>query len=60
MKTKNYHVYPVNDKLPHETNRSGCICHPKIEIQPNGNKLVIHNSFDCRELKENPKSLLIN
>lgn len=41
------HVYPPNDLLPHVTNGDYCPCEPRIE-----GDLVIHNSWDGRELQE--------
>lgn len=44
------HVYPLNDFLEHKTDGEGeCFCKPWIE--ENG-KLIIHNSYDKRELLE--------
>lgn len=47
-----WHVYPVNDKLPHNTDSDACICNPTIEVQKNKNRVITHNSWDGRELKE--------
>jgi len=55
MKSKNIHIYPVNDKLPHCTKGLKCICHPKIK-----EGLIVHNSFDGREYKEKDNNLLVN
>lgn len=49
---QSWHVYPVNDRLPHNTENNACMCNPTIEVQPNGNKVVTHNSWDGREYKE--------
>lgn len=45
-----WHVEPVNDLKPH----SGefCKCGPRVEVQSNGSKLVVHNSWDGREFWE--------
>jgi len=50
MKNNIWHILPCNDIKPHfETNL--CHCNPKLEVV-NGNLLVIHNSFDGREIIE--------
>ena len=46
-----YHITPINDLEEHEEN-SSCKCVPKDEVQDSGDLLVIHNSFDRRELLE--------
>lgn len=46
------HVVPVNDWLPHNESSSGCGCSPRIEPGIDGSTIVIHNSFDGRELLE--------
>jgi hypothetical protein len=43
----NVHVYPCNDLAPHNLESNICPCNPKIE-----GGLIIHNSFDKREIKE--------
>ncbi len=43
-----WHILPINDIKEHDEN-STCICHPRVEMQPNGDMLIIHNSFDGRE-----------
>lgn len=48
----NIHVVPVKDLAPHNSDSEICVCNPKIEIQENGNKLIIHNAFDHREIFE--------
>ncbi len=49
---KSWHVYPVNDTKPHDTNHGAlCKCQPVTEIYENG-VTVIHNSFDGREFFE--------
>lgn len=45
------HVYPLGDIIQHDTETDNCVCQPKIEFI-NGEKLVIHNSFDEREIFE--------
>ena len=44
------HVLPVND-LKHHTENTTCECSPKVE-HINGNMVVIHNSYDGREIIE--------
>jgi hypothetical protein len=46
----NYHVLPISDLKEH-TEETTCECHPRI-IFENGNMIIIHNAFDCRDLKE--------
>jgi hypothetical protein len=45
------HVVPVADAIEHDLDDE-CTCGPRIEIQPNGNTLVIHHSLDGREANE--------
>lgn len=58
-KQNNLHVYPLSDKLEHNTESNLCLCNPRTEPQPDGTYLIIHNSFDGREYQEK-KTLLIN
>lgn len=51
-KSNVWHVFPVNDMREHITDSPACHCNPKIEIQPNSGLLVVHNSYDGRELQE--------
>jgi hypothetical protein len=45
------HVYPLNDLGEHDTESTMCECEPRIDWdQPEA--IVIHNSFDGRELEE--------
>jgi hypothetical protein len=52
------HVYPLHDLHQHKTEGEDCPCHPRIEhvYSDDGKvyrgKLIIHNSFDGRELLE--------
>lgn len=46
----NYHVLPVGDLKEH-TEDSTCECKPKVLFE-NGNMIIVHNSFDRREYKE--------
>lgn len=43
------HVMPLDDTKPHDESRS-CACHPRIDIR--ANNVVIHNSYDGREIVE--------
>jgi len=47
------HVYPVNDAIPHNLENGGqCDCRPKLDVLENGDILIIHNSWDGREIFE--------
>ena len=46
-----WHVTPINDLKPH-IEAVDCPCNPKIEIQDNDGLVVVHKSYDGRELKE--------
>lgn len=46
-----WHILPVNDIEEH-LEESTCNCLPKIEIQENGDLMIIHNSYDGREAVE--------
>jgi len=43
-------ILPINDIKPH-TEDSTCECNPDV-IFENGEMIVVHNSFDGRERKE--------
>jgi hypothetical protein len=45
-----WNILPINDIKPH-TENSTCECKPKV-IFVNGEIIVIHNSYDGREFKE--------
>ncbi len=45
------HSYPVNDRMPHNTDSPDCKCNPRIIHVKNG-MIVAHNSFDGREFRE--------
>lgn len=51
------HVYPLDDLIPHNTESRDCSCSPRIEESKKGT-VVVHNSFDGRELQE--QGLLID
>ena len=63
-----YHVLPLNDLREHNEVtieidfglHSPCDCNPRLEDQPNGSWLVIHNSFDGREGVEWVNEILKN
>lgn len=44
------HITPVNDLEEHDQS-STCKCLPSVEFV-NGEMIIIHNSFDGRELNE--------
>lgn len=44
-------VKPIKDIDEHDDLSSVCKCSPKVELQ-NGNILIIHKSFDNREIIE--------
>jgi len=50
------HILPTNDLEPHEQETT-CKCKPRVEFVEGG-MLVIHNSFDQRELEEQIKEIL--
>jgi hypothetical protein len=53
------HVYPINDIEPHELEGYRCKCDPKVEYQHESESImVIHNSFDGRELVEAANKIL--
>ena len=45
------HILPINDLEEHEE-LSTCKCNPKIEFLENGDMMIVHNSFDRREVIE--------
>ena len=45
-------VVPVNDLKPHIDGPS-CACGPRVECLDNGNRIIVHNSYDGREVLEN-------
>jgi len=48
-----WHVYPINDICEHDTDGPDCICGPRFEEE---GRLVIHNSLDGREQREQAKA----
>ena len=55
---KKYHVLPIDDIEEHNESDS-CKCNPLIEIYEL-DKVIIHNSFDSRELNEQPAKMTQN
>lgn len=47
-----YHILPINDIESHEEAGTMCKCGPKVTFVENGDMLVVHNSFDGREILE--------
>jgi hypothetical protein len=47
---KNIHVIPCNDLREHEYHET-CHCRPEVIVE-NNCKIVIHHSYDKRELRE--------
>ncbi len=45
-----WHIMPVNDRKEHVQGDS-CHCKPRIE-KVDDNRIIVHNSYDCRELIE--------
>lgn len=42
------HVLPEWQMNDHDTITHDCLCNPKLEIQPNGSFVVVHNVIkDC-------------
>jgi hypothetical protein len=48
---KMIHVLPVNDQHEHEEKGYKCMCNPKLLFE-NGHLIIIHKSWDGRELRE--------
>jgi hypothetical protein len=57
MEEEVWHVLPINDLEEHEES-SYCKCDPEVQVQENGNVLIIHNSFDGREGLEMANEIL--
>ena len=45
------HIIPIKDIQEHEESTT-CNCYPSVEFE-NGEMIIIHNSYDGRELNEN-------
>lgn len=52
-----WHVIPIGDIEPH-FHIPTCHCHPERHPETTAT-LVVHNSFDRRELSENIRSLVV-
>lgn len=46
-----WHILPIDDLKEHEE-ESTCECCPSVEIVDGGDMLIIHNSYDGREILE--------
>lgn len=46
-----WHILPINDLKEHEE-LSSCECNPKMEVLEDGDLMIIHNSYDKREIIE--------
>lgn len=60
-----WHVHPINDEKPHNLEGPTCPCNPRVEyINPEDGlpyvdgPIVIHNSWDCREVVEEAEKIL--
>ena len=51
------HILPIKDQHPHTEEGYRCLCNPKLRVE-NEHLIIIHNSWDGRELKE--RNALIN
>lgn len=58
MTVRAMHVYPVNDRHEHDTDKpSTCPCHPVTELVDGGGMVVLHNAWDKRTLRETKASV---
>ena len=48
-------IVPINDIESHEDYSTTCKCDPAVEFREDGEMVIIHNSFDKREERENGK-----
>lgn len=51
------HVYPIDDIVSHILQGDGCLCSPSVETVEGG-AVVVHNSWDDRELLEEVEEIL--
>lgn len=58
--SENWHVLPVGDIKEHSETGIACDCNPKLEKQPNGDFIVVHKSYDRREVNEPDSSIIKN
>lgn len=54
-----YHIIPINDLKEHEESSTG-ECNPKLldEGDLDGNMIIIHNSYDGREIIEQVNEII--
>lgn len=52
LETKTFHVCPIKDLFPHKTKGTDCACHPRWYWITDSEKLVVHTSWDRREVYE--------
>ena len=45
------HILPINDLEEHKE-LSTCKCNPEMQVLENGDMMIVHNSFDKREIIE--------
>ena len=45
-----WHIYPLEDREPHVLDGCRCKCIPRVHVEEDGGVMVMHNSFDGREL----------
>jgi len=57
MKDMIYHILPVNDLKDH-IDKSTCECIPTVKVIETGDMIVIHNSYDGREIVEEVNNIL--
>lgn len=52
LERETVHVLPINDLCPHEESVA-CACRPQVEeVGESGGRVVVHNSWDGREITE--------
>lgn len=57
--TFDVHIMPCGDVEPgHVTDGPNCPCKPRCETYDNGNRCIVHNSFDGREGLEAAEKVL--
>ena len=54
-----WHILPINDIDTHEE-LSTCKCEPKVDVLDVGDMMIIHNSFDGREIIEIVNKIIAN
>lgn len=55
------HVYPENDKYPHDLHSKFCRCNPKLTRNKEDTLwILVHRSFDFREYEEKDNKHLIH